>query len=65
MARVGGCAVTLTVGRADDMGLDPTDGAWVTVCEEHGTIANSRTRALAAATTGTDFCDDCREAARG
>ena len=52
---------SLTVGRAKDLGLDPEGGAWVTICDDHGTIANSDTRALATVSTSLDFCDFCRD----
>jgi len=50
----------LTIGKAAEMGLDGTDGAWVVVCEDHNTIVNVRTRKDARTVTGVDFCDGCR-----
>lgn len=58
----------LTVGRSAEVGMEPEvdyDGTvndWWTVCEAHGTLVVSRTRALAESATGLDFCDDCRDA---
>ena len=54
----------LTVARAVDIGMDDSDGAWVTFCEEHSTLVNSETRQLALDSYPFDFCDDCRDAAR-
>lgn len=51
----------LVVGRPSDLGLDESEGAWVTVCDEHGTLVYSDTRSLAMATYPLDFCDDCRD----
>lgn len=62
--KVRGSGETLTVGRAEELGLDPDGGAWVTVCEDHKTIANSPTKKLALLTIGIDFCDDCRDRAK-
>lgn len=50
----------LTVGTAAELGIDPEGGKWVTVCEDHSTIANSATQALAYAARGADFCEGCR-----
>lgn len=55
---------TLTVTTAVEFGADPADGKWVTYCENHGSIVNSATQALAYDTVGSDFCDGCREAQR-
>lgn len=52
---------TLTVARAEELSADATDGAWVTFCEDHKTIVNSKTEKLAYYTHGEDFCDGCRE----
>lgn len=52
----------LTVGTAVELKLDATDGKWVTVCEDHGSIVNSATQSAAYYTHGKDFCDGCREA---
>ncbi len=52
----------LTIGKAEAMGLDDTDGAWCVVCEDHGTIINVRTRKDARTVSGIDFCDGCRDA---
>lgn len=50
------------VYRAEAQGLDPSGGPWVTVCEDHSTVLNSDTRALALAADTDSFCDECREA---
>jgi hypothetical protein len=59
----------LTVGRSADVGMEPeatcVDGRlllldWWTICEAHGTLLSSATRALAIAASGLDFCEDCR-----
>lgn len=51
----------LTVGRSAEVGMEPeAAGDWWTVCEDHGTLLVSRTKALALAATGLDFCDECR-----
>ena len=53
----------LTVGRADDLGLNADgDHGWVAVCEPHGTLVFTRTKGTAMTSTGLDFCDDCRAA---
>lgn len=52
----------LTVGTAVELSLDATDGKWVTVCEDHGSIVNSATQSAAYYTHGKDFCDGCRAA---
>lgn len=50
----------LIVGRADDMRLDPEGGPWCCVCETHGAILNTRTKALAkSAARYPDFCAEC------
>lgn len=46
------------VYRAREAGIDG-DG-WATVCEDHGTLVLSETRALALMSDTNDFCDDCR-----
>ena len=47
------------VYRAEEAGIDGE--GWATVCEDHGTLVLSDTRALALASDTDDFCDDCRE----
>lgn len=49
------------VYRAREAEID--DRGWATVCEDHGTLILSDTRALALATDTDDFCDDCRDLA--
>lgn len=51
----------LTVARPDEIGADPEGGKWVTLCEEHKSLAYSATEKLAYYTHGIDFCDGCRE----
>lgn len=52
---------TIIVGRADALGLDEDGGAWVTICQDHGSICNHWTLALARAhAPGGEWCDDCR-----
>jgi hypothetical protein len=53
----------LTVDSAKRQGLDDDGGAWVTICEPHGTLVNSETRELAVITYPLDFCDLCRRIA--
>lgn len=46
--------------RADLAGLDPAGGAWVTVCHDHGNLANHTTRKLAVwHATVPSWCHDC------
>lgn len=52
---------TLTVARPEEIKADPEGGKWVTVCEDHKTIAYSATEKLAYYTHGIDFCEGCRE----
>jgi len=46
------------VYRAREAGIDAE--GWATVCEDHGTLVLSETRALALACDTLVFCDDCR-----
>lgn len=57
---VKGTGETLTIGTAAELGVDAEAGKWATVCEDHGTVANSASRKLAYETRGVDFCDGCR-----
>jgi len=52
-----------SVGKAVDMGLDPTDGKWIASCERHGTFVTNGSKRLAdaAARNPAEWCDDCRE----
>jgi hypothetical protein len=52
---------TLTVARPEEVSADAESGKWVTVCEDHKTMAYSATEKLAYYTQGIDFCDGCRE----
>lgn len=47
---------------AEQAGMDPDSGAWATVCEEHSSICNHDTLALARAHLGdpTMWCEQCR-----
>ncbi|NTX44847.1 hypothetical protein HT749_15680 [Burkholderia cepacia] len=47
---------------AKQAGMDPDSGAWATVCEEHASICNHSTLALARAHLGdpTTWCEACR-----
>lgn len=53
---------TLTVARPEEVGADPEGGKWVTVCEDHKTMAYSATEKQAYFTHGADYCDGCRKA---
>lgn len=50
---------------AEQAGLDPEGGPWVTVCEEHGILCNHRSLALAYhhMTDPEGWCELCRRAA--
>jgi hypothetical protein len=53
------------IALATDEGLDPTGGEWVTICEKHRAILNSRTKRQAeAAARYPDFCADCQPVLR-
>jgi hypothetical protein len=52
-----------TVGTAAALGFDPAGGRFVTLCETHHTVLNSRTWQLAIdATHYPDWCEDCQPA---
>lgn len=60
-------ATKLLVGvyRSDAAGIDTDDESpWSAVCEEHGALCSSRTRAEASslASQPQEWCDDCRRA---
>lgn len=59
---VRGTGERLTIGTALELGVDATDGPWVTICEDHSSIVNSALQSLAYYTKGIDFCDGCRAA---
>lgn len=48
---------------AEQAGMDPASGAWATVCEDHGSICNHTTLALARSHLGdpTGWCEACRD----
>jgi hypothetical protein len=53
------------VYHAEEAGLDPYDGPWAVICEDHGAIINVATLAAAKhhAPAPHGWCDECREAA--
>lgn len=49
------------VGTAADTGFDPSGGRYVTLCDAHHTVLNSRTWQLAIdAVYYPDWCGDCQ-----
>ncbi|MER7797611.1 hypothetical protein [Microbacterium sp. NPDC096154] len=52
----------LTVARPEEVNADPEGGNWVTLCEDHKTIAYAATQSAAYYTHGAGFCDGCRAA---
>lgn len=51
---------TLTVGKAHELLVDDSNGAWVCICETHGAILNTSLKRLAvSAAAYPDFCEDC------
>jgi hypothetical protein len=52
-----------SIGKAVDMGLDPTGGKWVASCDRHHALIanNSKRSAESAARNPAEWCDDCRE----
>lgn len=50
--------------QAEQAGLDPEAGRWVTVCEDHGSCVNHETLAVARAHLAdpSGWCEACREA---
>jgi len=55
----------LTVGTAADLQVDDDGGKWVVLCDDHGTLVNVDTKAVALGVTALDFCDFCRDEANG
>lgn len=47
---------------AEQAGMDPDGGAWVTICEEHSTLCNHDSLSLArsASSDPLGWCEDCR-----
>lgn len=56
---------TITVGSADDLGLDPSNGdcRYYTICDEHGTCVgfSSRRRADSFASVPKEWCEFCAD----
>jgi len=51
----------VTVGHAEDLGLDPDGGNWYVLCEEHGSVCNFETRAAADRHAPEPaWCEDCQ-----
>lgn len=52
-----------SVGKAVDMGLDPTDGKWVASCDLHSVFVINSSKRLAdmSARNPAEWCDECRE----
>lgn len=52
----------VAVWRAEDLGMDPEDGPWVTLCEDHGGVVHHPTRALATswAADPEGWCPGCQ-----
>jgi hypothetical protein len=48
-----------TVGTAQQMGLDPDGGKWVVTCDDHHTVVNVDTKAVALGLHTNEFCDEC------
>lgn len=48
---------------AEQAGMDPDGGPWVTICEEHGSLVNHRTLQLARdhRADPQGWCEECRE----
>lgn len=50
-----------TIGKAEDMDLDPAGGKWVVFCNTHGNILNVKTQKAARSSQTIDFCEDCMD----
>lgn len=51
----------VSIYRAEEGGFDPDGGPYVTICEDHGTICNHRTLALARShAPWAEWCEDCQ-----
>jgi len=55
---------TLTLRDAEDYETDPSAGRYFVICEDHGTCVGVETKRQGRSSSGVDFCDECREAAR-
>ena len=53
---------TVTVYDAVTAQMDTTDGKWATVCDDHGSVLNSKTyvAAKSAMTKPSDWCEGCK-----
>lgn len=56
-----GAQFPLTIGTAEELGLDPDGGKYVVICEGHKAIVNVDTKAKALKVQPYDFCEDCAE----
>ena len=51
----------VSIYRAEEAGFDPEGGPYVTVCEDHGTICNHSTLALARFhAPRAEWCEECQ-----
>ena len=52
----------VSIYRADEAGMDPNGGPWVTLCEEHGCLVNHEKLAFARAwaTCPLSWCEECQ-----
>ena len=50
------------IGRAEEFDLEPTEGAWVTICEEHAWTIHHATKAVALAWAARplEWCEVCQ-----
>lgn len=55
---------TVTLYDAREAGLDPSEGRWRTVCEDHGSMVTYSTKSNAAAhlSRPEEWCEGCRDA---
>lgn len=60
-SRITGTLVSIYDSSHPDNVFDPDGGRWVTVCEDHGTLVNHRTLALAKAhLPHAVWCEECQ-----
>ena len=52
-----------SVGKAIDLGVDPTEGKWIASCDRHNNLVGNSSKRLAeaAARVPEDWCDGCHE----